>query len=296
MFNAHSVTSVVKTSRIAERVEHRTLILPQFSAPGIDITRVERETGWRCLFGPAYATDIPAYIEADLAKTDDMRRARFPLVARLEMAVMWAGLLSAVAVIPVAIFDWRMLPGTLVMIWAFALFLFIFFDQASRFVPGPVGLVKTLVLGLVGAGGVVAYGLTIGAWSASSMIGWSLAILGVATILGFDLDGTSPLQPGATVAYYAQRWPGILRLWARFGYDLELPFTLDVDAVLCLGCGTCVEVCPKGVFELYRHGAILKSRVAHSGACVQCTACVKQCPEGAILSEPPIKTFERQEW
>ena len=66
MFNAHSVISVVKTSRIAERVDHRMLILPQFSAPGIDIARVELETGWRCKFGPAYATDIPAYLEADL--------------------------------------------------------------------------------------------------------------------------------------------------------------------------------------------------------------------------------------
>jgi NAD-dependent dihydropyrimidine dehydrogenase PreA subunit len=294
-FNAHSVTSVVKTSRIAERVDHRTLILPQFSAPGIDIARVEHETGWRCLFGPAYATDIPAYIKAGLGKTDEMRRAKFPLVARLEMAVMWAGLLSAVAVIPLAIVNWRMLPGALAMIWGFALFLFVFFDQVLRFVPGPVGLVKTLVLGLLGAGGVVAYGLTIGDWSTGSIIGWSLAILGVAVILGFDLDGTSPLQAGATVAYYAQRWPGILRLWARLGYDLELPFTLEVDAVRCKGCRTCVEVCPKGVFEVIRHGGTPKSRIAHSGACVQCTACVKQCPEGAILAEPPIKAFERLE-
>ena len=181
------------------------------------------------------------------------------------------------------------------MIWGFALFLFVFFDQVLRFVPGPVGLVKTLVLGLVGAGGVVAYALTIGDWSTGPVIGWCLAIFGVAVILGFDLDGTSPLQAGATVAYYAQRWPGILRLWARFGYDLELPFTLEVNAVQCKGCRTCVEVCPMGVFELYRSGARLKSRVTNSGACVQCTACVKQCPEGAILAEPPIKTFEHVE-
>ena len=292
MFNAHSVTSVVKTSRIAEKVDHRTLILPQFSAPGIDIARVGQQTGWRCKFGPAYATDIPAYIEANLGKTDDMRRARFRLGDRLEMAVMWAGLLSAVAVIPVVIFNWRMLPGVLAMIWGFALFLFGFFDQVSRFVPGPVGLVKTLILGLVGAAGVIAYGLAIGDWSTGSIVGWSLAILGVALVLGFDLDGTSPLQAGATVAYYAQRWPGILRIWALIGYDLEMPFTLEVDAEQCRGCRTCVEVCPKGVFELYRLDGRQKARVARMGECEQCTACVKQCPEHAILAEPPIKLFE----
>lgn len=295
MFNAHSVTSVVKTSRIADKVDHRTLILPQFSAPGIDIARVERETGWRCRFGPAYAVDIQAYLEANLEKTDEMRHARFPLVARLEMAVMWAGMLSTFVIIPVAIFNWRMLPGVLALIWGFALFLFAFFDQVSRFVPGPVGLVKTLFLGLLGAAGVIAYGLALGEWSTGSMIGWSLAILGVAVVLGFDLDGTSPLRAGATVSYYAQRWPGVLRLWAAIGYQLELPFTLVVDVKRCRGCMTCVEVCPKGVFESYRYDGKQRARVARSGECVQCTACVKQCPERAILATPPIQTFAPME-
>ena len=292
IFTAHSVTSVVKTSRIAEKVGHRTLILPQYSAPGIDIARIEQETGWRCKFGPAYATDIPAYVEANFEKTGGMRLARFPLGARLEMAVMWAGLLSAIVIIPVAVVDWRMLPGVLAMIWGFALFLFVFFDQVSRYVPGPVGLVKTLVLGLLGVAGVVAYGLTVGDWSAGALIGWSLAILSVAVVLGFDLDGTSPTQAGATVAYYARRWPGIVRLWALIGYELEMPFTLQVDAERCRGCRTCVEVCPKGVFELYRSDGRHRARVACPEACVQCTACVKQCPEAAVLAEPPIKSFE----
>jgi NAD-dependent dihydropyrimidine dehydrogenase PreA subunit len=291
MLNAHSVTSVVKTSRIAEKVEHRTLILPQFSAPGIDVARVEHEIGWRCKFGPAYAADIPAYL-VDFKKTDDMRRAKFPLADRLEMAVMWAGLLSTIVLIPVAILNWRLLPSVLALIWGFALFLFVFFDQVSRYVPGPVGLVKTLVLGIIGVAGVIVYGLTIGAWSTGSIAGWSLGILAVALALGFDLDGASPLQAGSTVAYYARKWPGILKLWAMIGYDLEMPFTLGVDTERCNGCTTCVEVCPKGVFDLYRVDGKQKSRVARMVDCEQCTACVKQCPERAILAEPPIKVFE----
>jgi NAD-dependent dihydropyrimidine dehydrogenase PreA subunit len=215
-----------------------------------------------------------------------MSRARFPLGARLEMAVMWAGMLSVVVIIPVAILNWHVLLAVLAMIWGFALFLFAFLEQVLRFVPGPVGLVKTLVLGVVATAGVVAYGLTIGNWSAGSITGWSLGIL------GFDLAGTSPLHAGETVAYYARRWPRILKLWALIGYDLELPFTLAVDPERCSGCRMCVEVCPKGVFDLYRLGAVQKSRVARLEECVQCTACVKQCPEHAIVAEPPIKVFE----
>ncbi len=289
---AYSVSSVVKTSRIAEKVNHRTLILPQLSAAGVDIARVEEETGWHCRFGPTYAQDITAYLGANLCKTDGMRRVTFPLAARLEMAVMWAGLLSAVVVIPAVIVDWRLLPGVLAMIWSFALFLFAFFRQVLRSIPGRTGLAKVFFLGLVGAAGVVVYGLVLGDWSAGSIVGWCLGIVGVALVLGFDLAGTSPLLAGETVAYYARRWPQVLKLWALIGYDLEMPFTLAVDGGLCKGCGTCVEVCPKGVFELYRSGAMLKSRVSSLNECVQCTACVKQCPEHAILAEPPIKTFE----
>jgi len=292
---AHSVSSVVKTSRIAERVNHRMLILPQLSAPGIDVAQVEEETGWHCRFGPVYAQDIPAYLGANLRKTDSMHRVTFPLAARLEMAVMWAGLLSAIVVIPVVIVNWHLLPGVLAMLWGFALFLFAVFPLVSRLVPGPTGLAKVLLLGLVGVAGVIAYGLVLDDWSAGSIVGWCLGIVSVALVLGFDLAGTSPLLAGESVAYYALKWPQVLKLWTLIGYDLEMPFTLAVDGGQCKGCGACVEVCPKGVFELYQSGAALKSRALRLKECVQCTACVKQCPEHAILAEPPIKTFEAPE-
>jgi NAD-dependent dihydropyrimidine dehydrogenase PreA subunit len=291
MFNAHSVTSVVKTSRIAEKVNHRTLILPQLSAPGIDVARVERETGWRCEFGPVYATDARAYVAANRRKTEEMRQVEFPLASRLEMAIMWAGTLSLVAVIPVAIFSLRSLPGVLGLIWAFSLFIFAFYGPVMRWVPGAVGIVKTLLLGFVGVAGVLVWGLAIGDWRAGSIVGWSLGILAVSLALGFDLDGSSPLHAGSTVAYWSRKWPGIIKVWALIGYHLEMPFTLDVDEEACKGCTTCVAVCPKAVFELYQLEGKQKSRVARFENCVQCTACVKQCPERAIRADPPIRMF-----
>jgi len=292
ILDAHAVISVLKTSGIGERVDHRQLILPQFSAPGVDVQRVARETGWQCTFGPAYAEDLPAYLAAggtDRVLSAQMRHARFPLADRLEMAVMWAAPMSLLAGIPVAIFRPRALPGLLALIWAFTLFLYAFYDPIRRWVPGPVGLVKTVLLGLVGAAGTLAYGLGLAGWGTGQAVGWSLGILGVALVLGFDLEGTSPLEAGATVAFWAARWPGVLKAWRLIGYELEPPFTLRVDPERCRGCGTCVEVCPKGVFALSVGGP--QSRVAHPDACAQCTACVKQCPRGAIVADPPIRTF-----
>jgi NAD-dependent dihydropyrimidine dehydrogenase PreA subunit len=291
ILTAHSVVSVVKTSRMAEKVTHRLLILPQLSAPGIDIARVEQDTGWRCKFGPVYARDIPAYVAANYTKTDEMRRARFPLGDRLEMAVMWAVPMSILGAVVIAIINWRSLPGMLALIWTFSLFTFAFYDPIMRLVPGTVGLVKTMVLGGLGLAGVWAYGWLVAGWGAGALVGWGLGILIVAAVLGFDLDGSSPINAGATVAYWGRKWPATLVLWAKIGYELEEWFTLEVDVDRCKGCTTCVQVCPKGVFQLERADSSQKSRVARMSDCEQCTACVKQCPEGAILAHPPIRRF-----
>jgi NAD-dependent dihydropyrimidine dehydrogenase PreA subunit len=204
---------------------------------------------------------------------------------------MWAVPMSVAAMIPIAIVNWRLLPGALALIWGFSLFLFAFFEAVLRYVPGPVGLVKTVVLGLVGIAALVAYGLSIGDWSGGTIVGWSLATLAVALILGFDLDGTSPLNAGSTVAYWGRKWPRIFGLWAKIGYDLEPWFSLRVDEAKCNGCTTCVTVCPKRVFELNEIDGRWRSGVARMEECVQCTACVKQCPCGAIIADPPINVF-----
>jgi NAD-dependent dihydropyrimidine dehydrogenase PreA subunit len=293
IFNAHSVISVVKTSGIADKVTHRRLILPQLAAPGVDVQRVKEETGWRCRFGPVYASDIPAYVANNFKKTDAMRRARFPLADRLEMAVMWAGPLSILAVIVLLFFNRGALPGVLALIWGLALGMFVFFEPVIRYVPGRVGLQKTTVLGLLVAVGLIGYGLSVGNWTISQLVGWGAAALGLSLLLGFDLEGQSPLYAGATITYWAAHWPRLLDLADRVGFPIEHSFTVSVDNDRCQGCGTCVEVCPKGVYELYRLDGKKRSRVMELAACEQCTACVKQCPERAVVAEPPIRTFDR---
>jgi len=47
----------------------------------------------------------------------------------------------------------------------------------------------------------------------------------------------------------------------------------------CVGCGTCVQVCPYGGVE------ITDGKAKFNDKCVQCGACVEQCPTGAIKKE-----------
>lgn len=53
---------------------------------------------------------------------------------------------------------------------------------------------------------------------------------------------------------------------------------IKIDLEKCTGCGTCIDVCPVGVFEL-REG---KSAAVNINECLVCRSCEAQCPENAI--------------
>ena len=85
----------------AERVVgHRTIVLPQLAAPGVTAHEVLRRSGFRVVFGPVRAADLPAFLAAGMRATPRMRRVRFDLPDRL-------------AVVPVELVQ-RFLPALLV--------------------------------------------------------------------------------------------------------------------------------------------------------------------------------------
>jgi NAD-dependent dihydropyrimidine dehydrogenase PreA subunit len=54
--------------------------------------------------------------------------------------------------------------------------------------------------------------------------------------------------------------------------------TLTYSADKCAGCGRCVEVCPRGVFEMREKRAAITDR----DLCMECGACAKNCEFWAI--------------
>jgi len=72
---------------LKEKLNHRHVITPQLGAPGVAAHKVKKATGFKVLYGPIRADDLPDYL-ATGEMTDEMRRVRFPLWDRMVLAPM----------------------------------------------------------------------------------------------------------------------------------------------------------------------------------------------------------------
>jgi len=82
-FGTAELVRRIESSGLDRIVEHRQLILPQLSGPGVAAHQVKRLAGFEVKYGPIRAKDLPAYWEAGGRATPAMRRKTFTLWERL---------------------------------------------------------------------------------------------------------------------------------------------------------------------------------------------------------------------
>lgn len=250
----HQVVTALKTCGVAERVRHRTVILPQLAATGVEGLQVYRRARWRVRFGPVRARDIPEYLQAGGAKNDAMRRVTFPLRDRLEMAAAWAVPISIVLGAATA---W-LRPGwalpLMLLVAALAVVMFAAYDR----LPEP----RRLVLAAGAALGAVAAVATVGGGT-GALIAGVVAPLAITGLLTFDYAGSTPLEGSSH--FDGQDWK----------------ITLDLER--CAGLYSCWEVCPEACFE--KREERKQVELAHDERCVRCGACIVQCPKDALFFE-----------
>jgi hypothetical protein len=75
--------TVTESARVASRA---TLILPQLAGPGVAAHEVRRRTGFKVVYGPVRASDLPAFLRAGMRAAPAMRRVQFTLRDRLAVA------------------------------------------------------------------------------------------------------------------------------------------------------------------------------------------------------------------
>ena len=82
-FGTQELVERIDSSSLAQVVSHRRLIVPQLAGPGVAAYEVKKLSGFKVVFGPIEAKDIPQFIDSGLKASPAMRRKSFTFVERL---------------------------------------------------------------------------------------------------------------------------------------------------------------------------------------------------------------------
>jgi acetyl-CoA decarbonylase/synthase complex subunit gamma len=82
-FGTDELVRCIEFSQLNRVVSHRELILPQLGGPGVAAHKVKKRTGFKVLYGPIQATDLPAFLDAGMQATPKMRRKTFTMLERV---------------------------------------------------------------------------------------------------------------------------------------------------------------------------------------------------------------------
>lgn len=109
-FGTMELVSRIESSGLTQIVSHRELILPQLAGPGVVAHEVKRLSGFKVIYGPIKADDLPKFLDAGLKATPEMRFKTFTtwerivlipieLVAALKAGLIFIAILFLIALI-----------------------------------------------------------------------------------------------------------------------------------------------------------------------------------------------------
>jgi NAD-dependent dihydropyrimidine dehydrogenase PreA subunit len=279
--NTHSVVAAIKTSDIADQVDHRDLILPPLGAPGIKASDAEDQTGWKIHWGPVSAHDIPAYLNSSFQRTENMKRVGYNWQDRVDTAIGSLFPFFFIGAIGFLIFGSH-------LFWQYVLMAsatFFLFMLVCPWLPGKTGLMKVAFLEIPLAamllGGELFHILNGISMRAELIIAMVMLLVygselgGLASNMPSDLD---PLLARMGVGAIGNaEFAGSIRTELLNGYR-----TLTYYRQKCVGCQNCAEICPQGCWIMDQNSRAVFDK---KRKCTACRACIVQCQGGAIIAE-----------
>lgn len=276
LFTNHDVISVLKTSGIEQLVDHRKVILPQLAATGVDAKEVRKKTGWKTIWGPVYAQQIPAFIENKLHKTPEMREVEFPLSQRIEMAVAWAFPISIVLALILIPFWREPIFALSLLVWVLSFLIFMSFPLYNKLL-NPEGKRIGFIFFDFGRGGfqlilwgilltcLLVYSILTKEFTWGFMLRWGFISFIVILLLSIDLMGSTPIY--------------------KSGLHPDRLLKINIDENKCKGAGFCEQVCPRNCYKVDKSRHI--ATIPGIEKCVRCGACIVQCPFDALYFKSP---------
>jgi len=76
-FGTNELVGRIESSGLSKIVSRRELILPQLAGPGVAAHEVKKLSGFKVIYGPIRAKDLPAFLDDSLKATPEMRLKTF---------------------------------------------------------------------------------------------------------------------------------------------------------------------------------------------------------------------------
>ncbi len=207
-FGTSELVARIQSSGLDRIVNHRNLILPQLSAPGVAAHEVKKLSGFKVIYGPIRARDLPDFMEVGLKATPEMRIKTFTTWERLVLipVELVHALKALLLIIPIMLIISALLgpggfwdnivshglfsiPALLIAIMAGA----ILTPLLLPWLPGRAFSVKGLVSGLLAAAVLLAsqWGDLVSWQAGLEILAWCLLVLPVAAYLAMNFTGAS---------------------------------------------------------------------------------------------------------
>ena len=87
-FGTAELVTRIESSGLTQIVSHRELILPQLGGAGVAAHQVKKLSGFKVVYGPIRATDLPVFLDNDLNATPEMRLKTFTTWERMVLIPM----------------------------------------------------------------------------------------------------------------------------------------------------------------------------------------------------------------
>ena len=212
LFSTNEVVRRAKLSEVNKVVSHNQLMLPQLSATGVSAHQVKKESGFKIIYGPVRAKDLPKFLAGDHKGESYMRRVtfrareRFILIpvelAHLPKPSLW--ILIAVFVISgigtsIFSFSTAWIRGGMLAIAYLAGIMAgaVFTPILLPWVPGKSFALKGAILGILGGAGVVAlFRSELRLLGALALI---LCATAISSYLAMNFTGSTPLDRKSVV-------------------------------------------------------------------------------------------------
>lgn len=221
-FGTKELIKRIMMSKLDQLVSHRQLIVPQLGAVGVAAHLVKKATGFRVIYGPIRAKDLPAFLHNDLKPLKYMRKVEFNLKDRLVL-------------IPVELVEsLKLIPVAFVILFIIGLAM----GSANVYMLFPQLILFTGAL----LTGTVIFPLLI-PWIPGRAFAFKGWLLGISLTIGYTLITAAGIIPGLTlllslppvIAFLALNFTGCTTFTSLSGVTKEIKYAYPLFGISLIG-------------------------------------------------------------